>query len=704
MTKVSLNSEKLEITIAQIRKVATDAEGARSSINFQFDNAGVDLPDSDFSADALTAIDSLKARADEIESCKDEIVRLNETGIASMNADGVITYDLPDTVTINSSTDLSSVVQAEIDAEKAKNAKPDELLDLMNGSVADHQNDEVYAAAFADAMGPDGMADLAYVIDKQQQYQLENLPDYDPNDPDTDYGTRWDQTNDAWLSAQAALSICFGTATNSSAWTPQHRSEYAEGLAELVTDENQPYYMPLGFNLLLEGANRTAANTAEVGGEAVQAGGVFNKYFLQDLGNAVKAHEKTCEGYPAWREMMLKTSSPEGSTGDWDPMAGILTAMGRQPDAALDFLAPLVVDPVNEQAYLGVDDATWKWLKGREWDSTSFEALAAAVAGASEHRQLTIGTKDERAAWITEQAVVDLAGRDSGLWTDTSRQNAAVVLANSMQEVDEAANGSQRSGEASDFNATMPAGWKDSHDDQLRSLLQEALKDDVALQTVSDAAGRYTSLRLDSSLDALSEDASYAEAYDRVSQTRYADGRLLGYIQGAAEKGRGDTAAEKDATNQMILNAFGKGLGFIPGPRSALAGKALSIAESYVLDAVGDALPSNAQQAQNEAIDMQNEVEQRILAEAYVKLDERGYLPSGAYEGRDGDPYAGYDGWMKPGSQGDSHIDAEALFSDPANMEEFNGWIQDDADLAGVSSSARESGKGFEDGVKEGKR
>ncbi|MBE6481281.1 MAG: hypothetical protein E7Z94_02690 [Actinomyces ruminicola] len=95
MTKVSLNSEKLETAIAQIRKVATDAEGARSSINLQFDNAGVDLPGSDFSADALTAIDDLKARADEIESCKNEIVRLNESGIASMNADGVITYDLP---------------------------------------------------------------------------------------------------------------------------------------------------------------------------------------------------------------------------------------------------------------------------------------------------------------------------------------------------------------------------------------------------------------------------------------------------------------------------------------------------------------------------------------------------------------------------------------------------------------------------------
>ncbi|WP_147681242.1 DUF6571 family protein [Actinomyces ruminicola] len=700
MTKVSLNSEKLETAIAQIRKVVTDAEGARSSINLQIDSADVDIPDSDFSADALTAIDSLKARADEIESCKDEIVRLNESGIAGMDADGVITYNLPDTVTINSSKDLSSVVQAEIDAEKAKNADPDELLDLMNGSVADHQNDEVYAAAFADALGPEGMADLAYRIDKDRQYKLENFPDYDPNDPDTDYGTRWDKTNDAWLSAQATLSICFGTATNSSAWTPQHRADYAEGLAELVTDEDQPYYLPLGFNLLLEGANRTAANTADLGGEVTQAGGVFNKYFLQDLGHAVEAHEKTCEGNPAWQSQRMKASPPEGAVGDWDPMAGILTAMGRQPDAALDFLAPAVDDRATEQT-VAVDGTTWEWLKGRDWDSAGFEALTAAVAGASEHRQLTTGTKDERAAWITEQAVVDMAGRKGSLWTDTSRQNAAVVLANSMQEVDEAASEAQRNSQRSPFNASMPAGWGEKHDEEVRSLLQETLKDDVALQTVSDAAGRYASARMDSALDALPEDASTEDAYKRASQTGYSNGCLIGYIQGAAEKGRGDAAAEKDATNQMILNAFGKGLSFIPGPQSAVVSKALSIAESYALDAAGDALPSNAQQTQDDAVTMQKQAMRRILAESYVKLDERGYLPPEAYLDYENNYYE--DSWMKRDVRGDMHLDGEVLLSDPENIEQFMGWIEDDWDIDSALGDTLLGLDGFEDGAKMGK-
>ncbi|MDU0347434.1 DUF6571 family protein [Actinomyces sp. MRS3W] len=703
MTKVYLDVEKLETAIEHIRNVADDAESARTAIDREFTAQGVDLPESNFSGDASTAIDNVNLRADEIESCKDEIVRLNESGIAGMNADGVITYDLPDTVTISSAQDFSSVVQAEIDADKAKNATGDELLELMNGSVADRRDDEVYAAAFADAMGPEAMADLAYRIDQQRQSLAETVPAYDPDDPDTDYVIRWQQANDAWLSAQATLSICFGTATSSSAWTPQHRSEYAEGLAELVTDESQPYYMPLGFNLLLEGAGRTAANTVEVDGEAVQAGGEFDKNFLLDLGYAMQEHEQSRDGLPIWQIQRMKTTSSEGTVGDWDPMAGILTAMGRQPAAALDFMAPPVDARATEET-VEVDDGTLEWLKGRDWDSTSFEAFTAAFAGASEYRQKTPGTTDERAAWLTEQAVVDMAGRKSGLWTDVSRQNAAVVLANSMQEVDEAANGAVRSGESSEFNAYMPAGWEERNEEAIRSLLQETLKDDVALETVSDAAGRYTSLRLDSSLDALGEDASYADAFNQVSQTRYSDGRLLGYIQGAAEKGRGDAAAQQDGTNQMILDAFGKGLSLIPGPQSPLIGKAMGIAESYALDAAGDALPDYSQQAQDEAIDMQDEVKQRLLAEAYIKLEQRDLLPEGAYENKDGNPYVGYDRWMSPGDSVGQRIDAEALFSDPDNMAEFNGWIQDDSDLAGVSSGARDSGDGFDDGLNLGKR
>ncbi|PHP53028.1 hypothetical protein BW737_005920 [Actinomyces ruminis] len=162
----------------------------------------------------------------------------NDPADAAPSAEPTAFATAEQTAAVAASADSSDRARSE--AEDAKNAKPDELLELINGSVADHQNDEVYAAAFSDVMGPEGMAELAYAINQRRLQQTENLSAYDPNDPDAEYATRWDRTNDAWLSAQATLSICFGTATNSSAWTPQHRSDYAEKLSGLVTDEAQP--------------------------------------------------------------------------------------------------------------------------------------------------------------------------------------------------------------------------------------------------------------------------------------------------------------------------------------------------------------------------------------------------------------------------------------------------------------------------------
>ncbi|MBE6474888.1 MAG: hypothetical protein E7Z95_04860 [Actinomyces succiniciruminis] len=144
-----------------------------------------------------------------------------------------------------------------------------------------------------------------------------------------------------------------------------------------------------------------------------------------------------------------------------------------------------------------------------------------------------------------------------------------MVLANSMQEIDETTDNVQRLEEASSFNASMPAGWEEGHRYEVRSLLQETLKDDIALQTVSAAAGRYTSLRLDDALDMLpagsdssedSEKSNLKKASALIVQKLYPDGRLLGYIQDAAEKGRGDEGGQLDATNQMLLNAFDDGV------------------------------------------------------------------------------------------------------------------------------------------------
>ena len=103
---------------------------------------------------------------------------------------------------------------------------------------------------------------------------------------------------------------------------------------------------------------------------------------------------------------------------------------------------------------------------------------------------------------------------------------------------------------------------------------------------------------------------------------------------------------------------------------------------------------------------MQDEVEQRMMAETYDALDHHGYLPDGAYVDKDGNPYAdgGYSAWMGRDEDGNLRIDAKALLSNPDSLRQFNGWIQDDPDLSGASSDALRAKDGFDEGVERGRR
>lgn len=713
MAKIYLDVDKLEIVIEQLRNLAADAEKARTDIDDEFKAEGDPISVDDFLTTANKKIENLENRATAIESCKNEIKRLNESGLTGMDDNGVITYEVPDSVAVHSVDDLSSMVQATIDANESQNASPEDLLNLANGSMVDHENDYVYAAVFADTLGPEKMAELAYTLEYMRQQETMNLPEYDPADPDTDYGTRWDRTNQSWLSAQATLSTMFGTATTSPAWKPDHREQYAHDFASLVTEENPSPSAVLGFNYLLTGADRSAVNVIEVNGGARQSGGIYDTNFLLTVARDVQAHEQASGGYPSWRQAQGlggMNAYPGTTSGSWDPMTGVLTAMGRKPSVALEYLAPATDDYASEKT-VEVDDSTMEWLRSRDWDSTSFEAYTAALGGASTLRQPTSETTDERAAWLSEQAVVDLSGRKDGtfskLWSGVSRRNAGMVLASSIQEVDEAANEAEREGDSSTFNASLPAGWRNSHDNEVRTLLQETLKDDAALRTVSDAAGRYASLRTEAALSDLdSSTTSYGDAYNHIAQKGYANGSLLGYVQGAAEKGRGAEAAELDALNATVLDAFGKGLSFVPGPQTPWISTASEIAKSYALDAARGTLSSHVERVQKESISMQDEVEQRMMAETYDALDHHGYLPDGAYVDKDGNPYAdgGYSAWMGRDEDGNLRIDAKALLSNPDSLRQFNGWIQDDPDLSGASSDALRAKDGFDEGVERGRR
>ena len=119
MTKVTMNQTNLESAIKSLRDLADDCEISRDTIVRAYNADGDTLASQgyrepeDFSASVNTAVQTVRDRADTIEKYKDNIVALNESGTASMDADGVITLTLPDDAALpDDPTDFASWAQA----------------------------------------------------------------------------------------------------------------------------------------------------------------------------------------------------------------------------------------------------------------------------------------------------------------------------------------------------------------------------------------------------------------------------------------------------------------------------------------------------------------------------------------------------------------------------------------------------------------
>ena len=153
-------------------------------------------------------------------------------------------------------------------------------------------------------------------------------------------------------------------------------------------------------------------------------------------------------------------------TSTSDPMDGVLTAMGNNPEAALEYLTPEGDGSVDGDGNWVPDDKArqrWEKLTSRDWDCdftmpasdkpTAADGLTSAVAAASSFRNPGPGedgavssdaAQRDAAATYTSGMGVDYFSGDSWSrdeFTDTMKHNLAVVVANSPEEVAAAAAG-----------------------------------------------------------------------------------------------------------------------------------------------------------------------------------------------------------------------------------------------------------------------
>gem|GEM_PF-1069518 len=398
---------------------------------------------------------------------------------------------------------------------------------------------------------------------------------------------------------------------------------------------------------------------------------------------------------------------PEGTPQDmtahrasYDPLPAVLTATARRPQTVLDVLAPSLPGadpstlgpsgrgrgPHGVDAYRGaalgpsgrsygdreqfpwVDGSLWEWVAARAQEAgpACLEALTATVASASTLRYrsaapaLQPNPYEARAAWLTEQAVVTLAGVDTTTWTPTARRAAAVMLANSIGDIDDTASGTAYKDRYTSFDELLPVAWHDRRGRELGALLQDILTDDVALTTVSRAAGVLTTRRLVVTARKTDPGTDLREAYGALLGGTRSSAKLYGYIYATCAAARQTGVDEAGPAAGIMLAALEQGMDSTTDPPfswqlpSGLADFSQKSPVGLVSDLNG----------------LTQKVAVRLTLEVIGALDSSHLIPQDAYTLGDGRPV--YD-WITKDGSNVWRLDRQEAVADPRGL---SVWFQ----------------------------
>ncbi len=367
MTTIKLNPQKLDDAIRDLRQLADASDEAKKSIDREFEKEHDPFDVSGFISSAASRIASLRARADEISSAKDTIVRLNESGIASTDPQGNISYDAPPDVDVNSLNNLIETAQAAIDAkdlERALSGKrseiPERTYDEIIASMEAHRNNVAYANAFIWSIGPENLTRFPLLMPSNYSRELCSDPE---NAPDK----------------QAEL-LGHLLSTASHSWDSKRSQEVTSKIVESV-DQTEEYGRLTVLNRMLGGHDIDNDRSNDL---------VFKDSFLVTLAeglekldheiiSAYQAEGKGHIGRYLGDENLRTEDDPS-----LDPLAGVLDAMGNNPNAALTFLTKANRSPDGD--HISSDMSRLEALSRRHWDEDGFAGFTAAIAIRRLHR------------------------------------------------------------------------------------------------------------------------------------------------------------------------------------------------------------------------------------------------------------------------------------------------------------------------------
>ncbi|WP_139738752.1 DUF6571 family protein [Actinomyces wuliandei] len=621
----------------------------------------------------------LRTQAAELQTRLDEAVAMNSSGVTPMSG-SMIAYYLPDGGEYSHDTVDNVVAFNSASATGASRdaAALDQALSSEDGQAADgrtveqvlaeqdkHKDVPAYAATYVSTVGLDGYMDLPQRLGA-------NYTTVEKTDGNHGYTPRYEAVTDHEAASQAtgvlgsmlaAVSQPGVTITDPS--TGKQVTDLAQAVDAALSETGH-----LGR---VSGLNAMMENTVDT---------VYHADFLVDL--ATRMEDRDYDGTTP--EDVLGADGHGGAcTGSsMDPMAGVLTAMGYNPEAAMQYLAP-DGEVGFEGSWVPGDKAQdrWELLSTRTWDPRGgYDGLATALGGASSLRvHDPDGPQDEKAAWITGQGMdylADKADSEDVEYSSTARNSIAIMLGNSLDDMEEML--ARRSSGSAVYDKTAydshrPAFMAGDHSEAIRALTGIAGTDDTALQTMATAVGRHSTMRAQATIDAYPDVTlgQSSEFDNEVGAGVRADGQLLGFISQSAIDIRTQAAVSAAQAQEDVvaasLGGLSTGLSSVPHPVTQAAGVAISLTSPVITEEVGAVDLSGVDAAQALVDRSQRSLEHTTVA----LLANNDRLDQGAYYDVHGEDYATGHEWMRE----DHTIDTASVLTSTEHGRQFEDWLRD---------------------------
>ncbi|WP_314742073.1 DUF6571 family protein [uncultured Actinomyces sp.] len=544
-----------------------------------------------------SAISTLYAVINDLSYRHQQIIDLNSNGLTTTNADGTVNYCLPDGISDTAANigtynfEAAATARADADAltqaTNSKDRKADDgrTIDDIMASMTDNQGNPVYANAVITENGPENLTSLPISV------------------------SSWAGSSSVEEADRIADALGGVLASASTIWDEERSQEVADAISGSVDEEGE-YGRVTALNAILSrDDDGNGVNDLD-----------FGSSFLIDLANKLDDIDYKTIGrataYPKYdggdvvfgSEPVIGLGQADtrakilGDSMDWhsfDPMTGVLKAMGGNPDAALGYLAPAGGDG-------SVDTSRIDDLSARDWDEEGLSGFTAALAAGSSLRTSEGDDQAARATSLADYGIHDLAQNTNAKnYTDGTKSHIGVLLANCPAEVQEVF----IKGNATDVDHPDAFKLDAATIDDINTLTYRVIDNPNAARTMSTGLAGYARRCSAEGVavhegDPAGQTNSIREAYTNSAQAMgclsgMADQKAEDLNASARDKANENVSTAKTATSAFFTVA-GAALGSAGGPVGAVAGgtagkTAWAAGSSFLSPVVADAVTPDAQ-------------------------------------------------------------------------------------------------------------